>query len=145
MTTSPSTFSLFKPSGKEKIPAGTLEFVRAQLQNDLHVLVLRAFRESGISQADLAHRLGARPEVINRKLGASGNWTLKTVSDLLYAINGSFVEVSARHDQAVPNHHAKPDWLTFSDDDEAEIVDFNQWARKGTATRDNVHLDVVGQ
>lgn len=76
----------------EKIPAGKLEYLRERFRNDLYNFVLRKFleqRESrGLSQAQLATRINYNTSQLNRLLGAPGNWTLKTVSDLLVGISG---------------------------------------------------------
>jgi hypothetical protein len=40
-----------------------------------------------ISKADLARRIGRKPEQISRWLGAAGNWTIDTVSDLLLGMS----------------------------------------------------------
>jgi len=69
------------------IPAATLAYFQERLRNRLHQLVLREFVRqegaNGLTKAALALRLGKRPEQITRWLGAPGNWTLDTVSDLL--------------------------------------------------------------
>jgi len=69
---------------------GTRAYFQARLKNRLHDLVLRKFQEAERSQsltrAELARRIGKRPEVLTRLLGAPGNWTLDTVSDLLLGI-----------------------------------------------------------
>jgi hypothetical protein len=68
------------------IPVGKLEYFRARLQSRLHQAVLDEWlrqEDRGLSQAELARRIGKKPEVINRLLGSPGNWTLNTVSDLL--------------------------------------------------------------
>jgi len=68
------------------IPSGKLEYFRSRLQSRLHQLVLDEYirqEDKGLNQAGLARRIGRKPEVVNRLLGAPGNWTLKTVSDLL--------------------------------------------------------------
>jgi hypothetical protein len=43
----------------------------------------RQEREDKITKAELARRIGRKPEQITRWLGSSGNWTLDTISDLL--------------------------------------------------------------
>jgi hypothetical protein len=60
-------------------------------------LVMREFKKAGISRATLARRLGKRPEQVSRLLGGPGNWTLDTVSDLLFAINGAEPEYATRY------------------------------------------------
>ena len=76
----------------ERIPAGKLEYLREKFRNDLYNFVLRKFleeRESrGLNQAQLATRINYNTSQLNRLLGAPGNWTLKTISDLLIGISG---------------------------------------------------------
>jgi len=45
-------------------------------------------RNSGLTKAALARRLGKSPDRISRLLGAPGNWTIETVSELLLGIAG---------------------------------------------------------
>ena len=69
------------------IPEPTLAYFRRRLRLHLHEMIVdRFYQREDLSQADLARRIGKRPEVINRMLGAPGNWTLDTVSDLLIAM-----------------------------------------------------------
>ncbi len=69
------------------IPLGKIAFFRERFRNRLHQLVLQKFitleDTRGFSRADLARRIGRKPEQVTRWLGAPGNWTLDTVSDLL--------------------------------------------------------------
>ncbi|MEC7593676.1 MAG: hypothetical protein VYA64_09600, partial [Pseudomonadota bacterium] len=58
------------------------------------------FRKSGLTQAELARRMGRRPEVVSRMLGAPGNWRLDTVSDLLFAISGAEAAFTTRYPMA---------------------------------------------
>ena len=86
MTTSQTQSFLTEIIEGKPIPIGKLEYFRARLQSRLHQLVLAEFlrqEDRGLHQAELARRIGRKPEVINRLLGAPGNWTLNTVSDLL--------------------------------------------------------------
>jgi hypothetical protein len=67
-----------------------LEYFRERWKNRIHARVLRSFMDKAnsenLTRADIARRLGKRPEQITRWLGAPGNWTLDTVSDLLLAM-----------------------------------------------------------
>jgi hypothetical protein len=66
-----------------------LGYFRARLKNRLHQLVLSEYLKleaNGFTRAKFARRIGKRPELITRFLGAPGNWELDTVSDLLLAI-----------------------------------------------------------
>src|SRR5438128_12251261 len=68
----------------------TLAYYSRRLQSEVWDLVVRRFdqlaAENNLTQARLATRLGKDPAVINRLLGAPGNWTLETISDLLVAM-----------------------------------------------------------
>jgi hypothetical protein len=87
MTTSQEQSFLTDILEGKPIPIGKLEYFRARLRSKFHQLVLDEFlrqEDMGkISQADLARRIGRKPEQISRWLGAAGNWTLDTMSDLL--------------------------------------------------------------
>jgi hypothetical protein len=69
------------------IPEGKLAYFRARLSNSLHELVLSTFLKTenrdGLTRAELAKRLGRKPEQITRWFASPGNWELETVSDLL--------------------------------------------------------------
>lgn len=79
------------------IPLAIMGYFRGRLQNRLYDLVVREFlkqeAEGRLTKAEVARRIGRRPEVISRWLGAPGNWTLDTVSDLMLAM-GAELEFS---------------------------------------------------
>ena len=74
----------------DKIPLGTLSYFRERFRDRLYDLVIEEFltqqKENNLKKADIARRIGRRPEQVTRWFGAPGNWTLETVSDLLLAI-----------------------------------------------------------
>ncbi len=90
MTTSPQTSYLSELSEGKAIPIGKLAYFRGRLTNRIHELVLTEFNrlenEEKISRAELARRIGRKPEQVTRWLGAAGNWTIETLSDLLLAM-----------------------------------------------------------
>ena len=111
-STSAKTFSMSKPKGGEKLPDWTIAYFRQRNKNRVHSLVVKAMKEIGISQAELARRLGRRPDVVCRWIGAPGNWTLDTVSDLLLAINGLEVAYSTSDpSDGLKRNFASPDWV----------------------------------
>jgi hypothetical protein len=96
MRTSRNT-SLREPSGTSRVPEGTLAYFRTRNKHRMYSLVIGEFKRSGISQADLARRLGKGTDVLCRWLRSPGNWTLDTLSDLLFAISGAEPAHAVRH------------------------------------------------
>src|ERR1700733_9189676 len=104
--------TLSKPCGANRIEPWELAYFQARNRSRAHAVVLKEFQESGLTQADLARRLGKRPEVISRLLGAPGNWGLDTMSDLLFAIRGG--EAAWGVDYPLnenDRNYRRPDWL----------------------------------
>jgi hypothetical protein len=89
------TSALSKPTGSDKISVGTLGYVRARNRQRAYDLVVRELKKSGITQAELARRLGKGQDAVSRLLSRPGNWELDTLSDLLFAISGSVPRFSA--------------------------------------------------
>ena len=81
----------------DEIPLGTLSYFRERFRDRLYDLVMEEFlkqdAETGLTRAEVARRIGRRPEQITRWFGAPGNWTLETVSDLLLAVAGAEPDV----------------------------------------------------
>lgn len=112
MTTSRKTFSLSKPAGDARIPLEAVAYFRARNRNNAYHAVIQEFQDSGLSQATIARRLGKRPEIINRLLGAPGNWTLDTISDLLFAISGAEATYELNYPlENAPRNLTQPEWL----------------------------------
>jgi hypothetical protein len=91
---------LSEMTGNETISPGTLAYIEARAKNRLYDYVLRKFldreEKDGFTKAELARRIGRRPEIITRWLGAPGNWTIETVSLLLAGISGEELEPQSR-------------------------------------------------
>jgi hypothetical protein len=83
------TTGLYEPVGEEKISAGALSYIATRVKLRAYDLVVRELKASGITQAQLAKRLGKAPEVVSRMLSRPGNWEMKTFSELLFAISGA--------------------------------------------------------
>ncbi len=96
MRTSRNTL-LFEPSGADRVPEETFGYFRTRNKHRVYSLVIGEFKRSGISQADLARRLGKGTDIVCRWLGSPGNWTLDTLSDLLFAISGAEPDYAVRH------------------------------------------------
>ena len=113
MITYPPAFTLSDPAGDEAIPNVTLAYFQARHRSRIYEAILREFLKSGITQASLARRMGKRPEQVNRMLGAPGNWTLDTVSDLLFAISGAEPVYGVRYPLwEPPRNFRQPEWLS---------------------------------
>jgi transcriptional regulator with XRE-family HTH domain len=96
MSTSQTT-TLSEPHGADKIPSWTLSYFRARLKQRVHSLLIREFKKSGLSQADLGRRLDKEPAQLSRLLSGPGNLTLDSVSDFLFAIGGGELGLSVEH------------------------------------------------
>lgn len=87
MTTSP-TATLSKPVPGQPVPTDTLAYFRARAKRFAYDLVIRELNRSQISKAEIARRLGKDLGGVSRMLGGPGNWTIATISDLLFAVSG---------------------------------------------------------
>lgn len=115
------TWSLSKPKDGEKVSSAVLTFFGQRLRNDLHQVVLEAFRKSDISQTELATRLNKDKGQISRLLGAPGNWTIDTFATMLFAINGHMARIDTVAVESLPQSNAKePSWL-YEDDVLSEV------------------------
>lgn len=112
MPTSAAAFQLSSPTGEDRVSPSILSYFEGRNRYKVFDLVWDEFRASGLTQAALARRLGMSPPQLNRLLKSPGNWTLDTVSNLLFAIRGGEpayhisypLEQSARND-------TQPQWL----------------------------------
>lgn len=121
MTMSAPQSLLSNPKGDDRLSERALTYVATLTRLELHEIVLDAFERAGITQATLAKRLGKRPEQVSRLLGGPGNWTIDTVAELLFAIDGSL----ARIEQRWPNRelrNASPLTTTSHNSANTEIV-----------------------
>lgn len=65
-------------------------YFQGSTKDNAHEEILRIFLESserdGVTRAFIARRIGKTPEQITRWLGAPGNWTLDTLTNLAIAM-----------------------------------------------------------
>ncbi len=98
------TTSLSKPSADNQVPEGTFGYFRSRNRHRFYSLIIREFKKAGISQADLARRLGKTPDVVCRLLRAPSNLTLDTLSDVLFACSGAEAHYSIEYPLGLAEH-----------------------------------------
>lgn len=106
MSTSQTT-GLSEPVGADKISVGTLGYICARNRQRQYNLVIKEFKRSGITQADLGRRLCKSPEVISRLLARPANWEADTFAELLFGISGAVAEYQADHPLRLPQKSAQ--------------------------------------
>lgn len=113
--TTPQTSFLSEIESNQAIPLGKLAYLRERTRNRLYDFIVSRFIErskDGFTKADLARRIGKKPEVVTRLLGAPGNWTIDTLSDLLAGIGAEELEPqSISLLGRAPRNHSAPEWL----------------------------------
>jgi transcriptional regulator with XRE-family HTH domain len=87
MTTSRFQLFLSDVVEAQTLPENAFVYFRGKLQNDVHVLILKAFLRSGLNQKQLANRIGKSTSVVNRWIGATGNWELNSIAEFLAGMN----------------------------------------------------------
>ena len=89
MSTSQTTFGPFEPVGSDKISIAILSYVCARNRQRQFDLVVREFKKSGLSQKELADRIGSTADVISRVLARPRNWEADTFARLMFGISGA--------------------------------------------------------
>ena len=117
MTTSQTNTFLSEIESGKPIPKEKLTYFQARLQLRLYDFVVTKFQEKakaeGLTKAELARRIGRRPESITRLLCSPGNWRLETVSDLLLGIAAEELDMASTSllNRAARNFD-QPDWAS---------------------------------
>jgi len=100
MSTSKTTSFLSEIAERKPIPSHKLAYFQARLRHNLYDFIISRFQEmektEDLTKAELARRIGCEPALITRRLGAPGNWTLDTVSDLLIGIAGEELDPQSK-------------------------------------------------
>jgi hypothetical protein len=94
--------------------AGDYGFARARdIAFDAVQALWRRRRDAGMKQVDIARAIGREPAWVNRSLRGPGNWTLRTLGELIQGMNGELeITVHGMEDAlpAPPNFHAYADY-----------------------------------
>jgi hypothetical protein len=140
MNTSQTTPFLSEILNGQTIPLGKLAYFRQRLLNRFYDLILGEFlkqEQRGLTKAEVARRIGRRPEQVTRWLGAPGNWTLETVSDLSLAISKAEPEVELiTLENLPPRNFERPDWLDASNQEEKIAQKFKSFIATVSANTD---------
>jgi transcriptional regulator with XRE-family HTH domain len=107
----PLTHRLHKPIVGERIPQATFSYFKTRNKLRLFDVVKKEFKKSGLSQAELAIRMGKGKDRICKLLAAPGNWTSDTASEILFAISGSELVYSIGYPFERPTRNQnRPEW-----------------------------------
>lgn len=94
--------------------AGDYGFARARdIAFDAVQALWRRRKDAGMKQIDVAYAIGREPAWVNRSLRGPGNWTLRTLGQLVHGMNGELeITVHAMEDPVLarPNFHAYADY-----------------------------------
>jgi len=95
---------------------GTKAYFRERLRNRLYDLIIReleVYKAKGLTQTNLATRIGKGTDQISRLLSGPGNVTVDTVSDMLLGMSGAELEMTISHPHSSNSRNLRgPDWLT---------------------------------
>lgn len=69
---------------------GDLVYAEARFQSEVHGLLLRAFRDSGLAQKELAARAGVDEATVSSALSRPKNVDANTLSRLVFAACGRY-------------------------------------------------------
>lgn len=97
MTTSQNDALLSELNGNARLSVGTRAFLGARARNAVFTFIHNKLREAkaqGLTQAQLAERLGKDPGRLSNTLSSPGNWTIDTIAELLFGISKSELVLS---------------------------------------------------
>jgi hypothetical protein len=137
MTTSQTTF-LSEPVPGERVSLDTYFYWRARAKREAYDLVISEFKKSGITKTELARRLGKKLPEVSRMLGGPANWTISTVSDLLFAITGGIPKWSMILPRRAKRNDTQPHWLTEPDNPLMKIA-------SSSPASNTTHLQLLGR
>jgi transcriptional regulator with XRE-family HTH domain len=109
MTTSQKTWVSIITDESQPLTPGHIGYFQGRLRTRLYSKLMKLFltkqENTGFTRADLARRLGKRPEQVTRWLAGPGNLKIDTLSDLLLAMGHELeIEVKPIETRLKTNH-----------------------------------------
>lgn len=104
-----------------KISAGDLSYICARNRQQAYNLVIRQFKASRLTQAQLARRLGKGTDIISRLLKMPQNWGLNTFSELMYGICGAAIRFEPDYPNFRASSHSEVGTLGADRDPKADF------------------------
>ncbi len=100
-----------------KVSAGALAYLAQRARNNCYDYVMSRFLSSKLNKADLARRIGKSQAQINHMLASPGNWTIRTLAELLAGISDEeFIPSSKSLKGRPPRNITQADLLGRYDD-----------------------------
>jgi len=95
-----------------RISDATFAYLGQRAKNVCYDYVMKKFLASGLTKAELARRLGSRPDRVSHILASPANWTIRTMAELLAAIaEEEFVPHSVKLAGRTPKNFSQADLL----------------------------------
>ena len=115
-----ATLSLRDILDDQPLSIGNKVYFRERFKAHLHSIIADLFMEKEadgrLTRADLARKVGKRPEQITRILNTSGNLRLETISDILLAL-GYEAKVNPIRLVDKKRNYCAPEWLSSNNYD----------------------------
>ncbi|WMT88248.1 helix-turn-helix transcriptional regulator [Pelagibacterium sp. 26DY04] len=112
--TSQTDIGLYEPVDGAKVDFATLKYMAALSRHHAHDCLVDAFVRSGISQSELAHRVGYDKSRVSRLLNTPANLTVETLGEMLFAIDGSSPVYGCKNYlREAPRNQCEPEWLAI--------------------------------
>lgn len=130
MTTLPTT-----TSENDRPSRGDLAYAAARYRSQAHSLLLRVVRESGLTQKELATRVGMDEATVSRVLSRPRNLEADTFSSMIFGACGAYISMSLfrpHESRRLIVHLAKGADQRASSTDKAYCYYPASWARSST-------------
>lgn len=104
-----------------KISNGDLSYICARNRQQAYNLVISVMKSSGLTQAELARRIGMRTDSMSRLLKMPQNWELNTFSKLYYGICGATLKFAPDYPHTAASSHSTTGTLPTHQDPSSHL------------------------